>query len=75
MDDPELRRLMSPQEARVGELLLEDFEKSGIHMPKTQKDTFIALNDKIRELGHEFIAHALWLSNCCDHSRRQVALL
>ncbi len=53
-----MKKHMSSQEVRVGELLLEDFEKSGIHMPKAKKDTFIALNDKIRELGHEFIAHA-----------------
>lgn len=58
MDDPEIKRHMTTQEIRVGELLLQDFEKSGIHMPKARKETFIALNDKIRELGHEFIAHA-----------------
>jgi intermediate peptidase len=58
MDDPELKRHMSAQEIRVGELLLQDFEKSGIHMPKARKETFITLNDKIRELGQEFIHHA-----------------
>ncbi|KAI8851156.1 hypothetical protein BC829DRAFT_425054 [Chytridium lagenaria] len=40
------------------ELLLVDFEKSGVNMPSKTRDRFVDLNDRILKLGHEFIEAA-----------------
>lgn len=42
-------------ERTVANLLLTDFEKSGIHLQKSKRDEFIHLNNKILTLGQEFM--------------------
>lgn len=50
------RRGMSSgsQGDKVADLLLTDFEKSGIHMPVKSRNRFVALNDTIQQLGQQF---------------------
>jgi intermediate peptidase len=49
---------LSTEEKRVAQLLLADFEKSGIHMPQATRERFVDLNDKILELGQMFASSA-----------------
>ncbi|KAJ1559513.1 Mitochondrial intermediate peptidase, partial [Nowakowskiella sp. JEL0078] len=37
---------------------MKDFEKSGIHMPERMRNQFVKLNDRILELGQEFVENA-----------------
>ncbi|KAI8593887.1 hypothetical protein BDZ88DRAFT_401864 [Geranomyces variabilis] len=46
------------EEQRVGDLLLADFEKSGIHLPSAQRDRLVDLHDRIGELGHMMITNS-----------------
>ncbi|KAH6573509.1 hypothetical protein BASA60_005980 [Batrachochytrium salamandrivorans] len=45
---------MSVEEKRVANLLMMDFEKSGIHMDDNIRAEFVRINDRILELGQEF---------------------
>lgn len=49
---------MSHQERRVGRLLIKDFENSGIHMPDARRRRFVELNDKVLQLGQEFVTNS-----------------
>ncbi|KAI9358891.1 hypothetical protein DFJ73DRAFT_793900 [Zopfochytrium polystomum] len=51
---PSIKTDLSREELRVADLLLADFEKSGIHMPERTRRRFVELNDRILELGHRF---------------------
>ncbi|KAJ3110203.1 Mitochondrial intermediate peptidase [Phlyctochytrium bullatum] len=53
--DDQIRKNMSAEELRVGELLLLDFEKSGVQMPAATRERFVELNDRILRLGQEFV--------------------
>ena len=56
--DQQLRNSLSPEEARVTQLLMTDFEKSGIHMPQKTRRQFVELNDRIMALGQQFTLNA-----------------
>jgi mitochondrial intermediate peptidase len=49
---------VSEQEYQVGRLLIEDFEKSGIHMEKDKRKAYVSLYDKILQNGQEFVTNA-----------------
>lgn len=49
-----VRRTWSTVEQRVADLLLSDFEKSGIHMPADKRNRFVKLHDEILRVGHHF---------------------
>lgn len=57
-NDPEIRKGMSQQEERVAQLLIGDFEQSGIHMPVESRARFVELNDRVLRLGQEFIRNS-----------------
>ncbi|KAI8806896.1 hypothetical protein BJ742DRAFT_814746 [Cladochytrium replicatum] len=54
VDTPQVLASLDPEERRVAELLLIDFEKSGIHMPENSRKRFVDLYDRILRLGHQF---------------------
>jgi intermediate peptidase len=56
IEQKDIYESFSPQEQKVAQLLKTDFEKSAIHMPLAKRKTFIELNDRINDLGHEFIS-------------------
>ncbi|KAJ3214385.1 Mitochondrial intermediate peptidase [Dinochytrium kinnereticum] len=55
--DESIRKHLSIEELRVAELLLVDFEKSGVNMSAKTRDRFVDLNDRILRLGHEFVSN------------------
>ncbi|KAJ3018899.1 Mitochondrial intermediate peptidase [Thoreauomyces humboldtii] len=58
MGDASVTKSFCGQERKVGDLLLIDFEKSGIHMPAATRKRFVDLQDRIGELGHAMITMA-----------------
>ncbi|KAJ3274814.1 Mitochondrial intermediate peptidase [Terramyces sp. JEL0728] len=56
VDNRNISKGFSEQELAVAKLLLQDFEKSGVHMPQKERNRFIEINDSIRKLGLEFSA-------------------
>ncbi|KAJ3259578.1 Mitochondrial intermediate peptidase [Boothiomyces macroporosus] len=56
VEHPVVCNRLSKQEYAVAKLLLQDFEKSGVHMPQSERNQFIEINDSIRKLGLEFSA-------------------
>ncbi|TPX60897.1 hypothetical protein PhCBS80983_g01423 [Powellomyces hirtus] len=58
MNDATITSKFSEQELRVGNLLLADFERAGIHMPAATRDRFVDLQNRIGELGHMMITNA-----------------
>lgn len=55
LTDPEIASRLSEEELKVGKILLEDFEKSGIYMNPEVRDQFIALSQEISLVGQQFI--------------------
>lgn len=55
LNDPEILNKLSQEEIKVGRILLEDFEKSGIYMEPEVRDQFISLSQEISLVGQEFI--------------------
>jgi intermediate peptidase len=53
-ETPAVERDLNRQERKVAQLLLQDFEKSGVHMPLKTREKFIEVNDAILQLGQEF---------------------
>jgi len=51
----DLSQKLAPNERIVGELLLNDFKKSGIHMSVKDKEEYVQLHDKILDLGNRFM--------------------
>jgi mitochondrial intermediate peptidase len=49
---------LSPHEKKVASLLLQDFEKSGVHMSLVDREKFIHLNDQIQSLGQDFATNS-----------------
>lgn len=49
---------MTEEEKVVAQILMEDFENSGIHMSPEKRREFIELQDKIAKLGHKFTLNA-----------------
>ncbi|KAJ1548075.1 hypothetical protein HK405_004288 [Cladochytrium tenue] len=54
LEHPAVSRDLSTEERRVAELLLHDFEKSGVHMTAGKRARFVELNDRIVRLGQAF---------------------
>lgn len=42
---------------RTSELLMHDFESSGIHLEAAKRERVVALNSHILQLGHQFVSH------------------
>jgi intermediate peptidase len=58
VNNSEIVENWSVVEKRVADLLLQDFEKSGIHMAPKERGRFVDLHDQILRLGHEFTQKA-----------------
>lgn len=50
-----LRSQLSVEELKVGKILLEDFEKSGIYMEPKTREEFITLTQQISIVGQSFV--------------------
>lgn len=57
LSTPEINSKLSSEEVKVGKLLLEDFEKSGIYMNPEIREQFISLSQEISLVGQEFISN------------------
>lgn len=55
LESPAILKKLSAEEVKVGRILLEDFEKSGICMTSEVRDKFIALSQDISLVGQDFI--------------------
>ncbi|CAG8830231.1 30513_t:CDS:2, partial [Gigaspora margarita] len=51
---PSISSQFSSEERQVAHIFLRDFEKSGIHLPSSDRDKFVQLSDKIIALGRKF---------------------
>ncbi|CAG8718689.1 1245_t:CDS:2, partial [Dentiscutata erythropus] len=51
---PSISSQFSSEERQVAHIFLRDFEKSGIHLPSSDRDKFVQLSDKIITLGRKF---------------------
>ncbi|ORX65264.1 zincin [Anaeromyces robustus] len=58
IDNELISSKLTEEEKVVAQLLLEDFENSGIHMTPEKRKKFIELQDKIAKLGHKFTLNA-----------------
>lgn len=54
LEDPQLTKLMTKEEIKVGEYLKQDFERSGINMDPTTRDNFVSITNEISVLGSQF---------------------
>lgn len=57
LNNPEVSSKLSAEELKVGKILLDDFEKSGIYMNPDVREKFIQLSQEISLVGQEFINH------------------
>lgn len=55
LEDTNITSKLSDEERKVGEILLDDFEKSGIYMKAGIRDKFIDLSQQISVVGQDFI--------------------
>ncbi|CCH62729.1 hypothetical protein TBLA_0I00710 [Henningerozyma blattae CBS 6284] len=55
LDNKEVLKRLTDEEIKVGKLLLEDFEKSGIQMSPEIRDRFISLSQDISLAGQDFL--------------------
>lgn len=55
LTEESITKLLSKEEIKVGRILLEDFEKSGICMTSDVRDKFISLSQDISLVGQDFI--------------------
>jgi intermediate peptidase len=70
----EVEKQLGEQERKVAVLLLQDFEKSGVHMPLKVRQKFIELNDSILELGQEFAMNSYPSEEFVEFSKPNVSL-
>jgi intermediate peptidase len=54
LSTPSITSQFSPEEFQVANTFLRDFEKSGIHLPSSDREQFVHLSDKIITLGRQF---------------------
>ncbi|KAI8911736.1 hypothetical protein EDD86DRAFT_188665 [Gorgonomyces haynaldii] len=54
------------QERMVADLLLSDFEKSGIHMPQEKRQAFVNINNEIQELGQTVLQQSVPAVEYCE---------
>ncbi|KAJ3555743.1 hypothetical protein NPX13_g10293 [Xylaria arbuscula] len=55
LNNAEVLASWSEEEKTVANLLMQDFKKSAIHLPKEYRDAFVDVAQSISELGAEFI--------------------
>ncbi|KAJ1971587.1 Mitochondrial intermediate peptidase, partial [Dimargaris xerosporica] len=58
LEDPAISHDFSPVEKQVAVQFLTDFEKSGIHLPESQRHSFVSLSNTVLHLGHQFLTDA-----------------
>lgn len=63
LNDSDVTARLSEEEVKVGKILLEDFEKSGIYMNPEVRDQFIALSQEISLVGQDFINNTNYVRN------------
>ncbi|RGB42304.1 hypothetical protein C1646_683750 [Rhizophagus diaphanus] len=54
LSTPSITSQFSSEEFQVANTFLHDFEKSGIHLPSSEREQFVHLSDKIITLGRQF---------------------
>lgn len=54
LTDPKISSQLSPEETKVGKILLSDFEKSGINMDDDTRNDFISLSQEISVVSQRF---------------------
>ncbi|CAG8444848.1 5581_t:CDS:2 [Ambispora gerdemannii] len=54
LSTPRISSHFSDEEVQVANVFLRDFEKSGIHLPSSQREQYVKLSDKIIALGCKF---------------------
>ena len=55
VSDPEVAKVWSEEERTVAHILLRDFARSAIHLPRDKRDRFIELSSEVKHLGGEFV--------------------
>lgn len=60
---PDIFSKLTKEEIKVGNILLEDFQKSGIYMDPAIRDQFITLSQEISLVGQDFINNTNCLRN------------
>lgn len=58
VNDPQLKQTLSAEALAVAYVFLNDFEKSGIHLPDEKRARFVELSDEILVLGRNFLQHS-----------------
>ena len=54
LSTPSISSQFSSEELQVANTFLRDFEKSGIHLPSSDREQFVHLSDKIIAVGRQF---------------------
>ncbi|KAI8994919.1 hypothetical protein BDB01DRAFT_774603 [Pilobolus umbonatus] len=55
LSDQSIVNSLSPDERASAVIFMQDFEKSGIHLPNKQRAKFVELSDKTISLGRDFL--------------------
>ncbi|ORY65884.1 mitochondrial intermediate peptidase [Pseudomassariella vexata] len=55
LDNPEVLASWTEEEQAVANILMQDFMKSAIHLPKKSRDRFVDLSQKLSEVGSSFV--------------------
>ncbi|KAL9042514.1 MAG: hypothetical protein Q9180_000551 [Flavoplaca navasiana] len=55
LGDPEVRAGWTSEEKMVAQILLKDFSKSAIDLPKEKRQAFVAFSNRISQLGTKFV--------------------
>ncbi|MCJ1273437.1 Mitochondrial intermediate peptidase [Puttea exsequens] len=54
LDTPEVSAAWSTEERIVAQILLKDFSRSAIDLPRSTRQSFVELSNTTKELGHKF---------------------
>jgi intermediate peptidase len=73
LSTPNISSQFSSEELQVANTFLRDFEKSGIHLPSSDREQFVHLSDKIITLGRQFTQ--ILPQKCVNHIDVDVSLL
>lgn len=63
LTNQEILSRLSEEEIKVGNLLLEDFKKSGIQMNSETREQFIQLSQEISVIGQDFLNNAPYVAS------------
>ncbi|KAI1431511.1 peptidase family M3 [Xylaria sp. CBS 124048] len=55
--NPDVIAGWNEEEKTVANLLQQDFQKSAIHLPKTHRDAFVDVSQRLSEVGSDFVSH------------------